>query len=150
MLERRVFLTQISVLGGASVLWRPASVFAAEDRLSALIRAFAGTSSIQEGKVTIEIAPLVDNGNSVPITVDMQSPMTANDRVLGIAIFNEKNPQPEVAEFTFGPRAGRAKVSTRMRLATTQKIVAVAKLSDGSCWLKAVEVVVTLAACLEE
>ncbi|MCA3084542.1 MAG: sulfur oxidation protein SoxY, partial [Rhodocyclaceae bacterium] len=63
---------------------------------------------------------------------------------------NEKNPQPEVAEFTLGSRAGRAKIATRIRLATTQKLVAVAKMSDGSCWTHTVEVVVTLAACLED
>lgn len=76
--------------------------------------------------------------------------MTAADHVVGIAVFNEKNPQREVAEFTLGPRAGRARVATRIRLATTQKLVAVAKLSDGSCWTHTVEVLVTLAACIED
>jgi sulfur-oxidizing protein SoxY len=150
MIARRHLLTRASVLSGATVLWSPTAAFAADDRLTLLTRAYAGNYPILEGRVAIDIAPLVDNGNSVPITVAVESPMTKVDRVVGIAIFNEKNPQPEVAEFMLGPRAGRAKVSTRIRLATTQKIVAVARMSDGSCWFQAVEVVVALAACLED
>lgn len=129
---------------------RPITALADNDPLVALTRAYAGGGPIREGRVTLEIAPLVDNGNSVPITVSVQSPMAATDRVVGIAVFNEKNPQPEVAEFTLGARAGRAKIATRIRLATTQKLVAVAKMTDGSCWTHTVEVVVTLAACLED
>jgi sulfur-oxidizing protein SoxY len=100
--------------------------------------------------VKLEIASLVDNGNSVPIEVKVSSAMREQDRVVGITVFNEKNPQPEIAEFVLGPRTGRAHVSTRIRLATTQRIVAVAKMVDGSCWTHTVEVVVTLAACLDE
>ena len=150
MTARRVFLTQVSTLGAATILLRPIAALADNDPLVALTRAYAGNGQIREGRVTLDIAPLVDNGNSVPITVSVQSPMTATDRVVGIAVFNEKNPQHEVAEFTLGPRAGRAKVATRIRLATTQKLVAVAKMTDGSCWTHTVEVVVTLAACLED
>ena len=153
MIARRNLLVHGSTLGAATVLLIPASALAGvvqPDTLGAVTRAYAGTSQIREGRVAIEIASLVDNGNSVPITVTVQSPMTTDERVVGIAIFNEKNPQPEVAEFTLGPRAGRAKISTRIRLATTQKIVAMAKMADGSCWTHTVEVVVTLAACLED
>jgi sulfur-oxidizing protein SoxY len=65
-------------------------------------------------------------------------------------VFNEKNPQPNVAVFHLGPRAGRASVSTRMRLATSQNLIAVAELSDGTFWSDKVEVIVTLAACVED
>jgi sulfur-oxidizing protein SoxY len=150
MTLRRDFLTQVSTLGAATILLRSVAALADNDALVALTRAYAGGGPVREGRVTLEIAPLVDNGNSVPITVSVLSPMTAADRVVGIAVFNEKNPQPEVAEFTLGPRAGRAKIATRIRLATTQKLVAVAKMADGSCWTHTVEVVVTLAACLED
>jgi sulfur-oxidizing protein SoxY len=150
MTLRRDFLTQVSTLGAATILLRSVAALADNDALVALTRAYAGGGPVREGRVTLEIAPLVDNGNSVPITVSVLSPMTAADRVVGIAVFNEKNPQPEVAEFTLGSRAGRAKIATRIRLATTQKLVAVAKMSDGSCWTHTVEVVVTLAACLED
>jgi sulfur-oxidizing protein SoxY len=150
MTPRRVFLTQVSTLGAATILLRSVAALADNDALVALTRAYAGGGPVREGRVTLEIAPLVDNGNCVPITVSVLSPMTAADRVVGFAVFYEKNPQPEVAEFTLGSRAGRAKIATRIRLATTQKLVAVAKMSDGSCWTHTVEVVVTLAACLED
>lgn len=150
MIGRRDLLTQACALSATTVLWYPDAALAGNDPLATLARAYAGGGPIREGRVSIEIATIVDNGNSVPIAVSVQSPMTADDRVVGIAIFNEKNPQPEVAEFTLGPRAGRAKITTRIRLATSQKLLAAAKMSDGSCWIQTVDVVVTLAACLEE
>jgi sulfur-oxidizing protein SoxY len=95
------------------------------------------------------VAQLVDNGNSVPLTVRVDSPMTATDHVTAIAIFNERNPQTEVATFTLGARAGKAEVSTRIRMATSQKLTAVARLSDGTFWSSTAGVIVTLAACIE-
>jgi sulfur-oxidizing protein SoxY len=133
---------------GAWVLARPA--VAAPDELTAAIAAYTGGVPLKTGRVKLDIAPLVDNGNTVPITVTVDSPMTVADHVTAIAVFNERNPQREVAKFTLSPRAGRASVSTRIRLATSQKLVAVARLSDGSCWSHTVEVVVTIAACMEE
>jgi sulfur-oxidizing protein SoxY len=105
---------------------------------------------VQPGKVKLDIPPLVENGNSVPMTVSVASPMTATDYVKSIHVFNEKNPQPNLGNFYLGPRAGRAQVSTRVRLADSQKITAIAKLSDGSFWSVTADVVVTLAACTEE
>jgi sulfur-oxidizing protein SoxY len=75
--------------------------------------------------------------------------MTADDFVKTIAIFNERNPQPNVAHFHLGPRSGRATVSTRIRLGDSQNIVAIAQLSDGSYWSDTVELIVTLPACVE-
>jgi len=86
----------------------------------------------------------------VPITVSVASPMTSEDYVKSIHVFNEKNPQPNIGNFYLGPRAGRAQVSTRIRLADSQKIVAIAHLADGSFWSVSVDVVVTLAACADE
>ena len=94
--------------------------------------------------------PLVENGNSVPITVSVDSPMTATDHVRAIHIFNEKNPQPNVISVKLGPRAGRASFSTRIRLADSQTVTAIAELSDGSFWSDDIDVIVTLAACVEE
>jgi len=113
------------------------------------IRAFAGGAKVSTGKVQLEVAPLVENGNAVPITVNVESPMTATEHVKSIAVFNERNPQRDVVVFTLGPRAGRARVATRIRLATSQKLVAVAQLSDGTFWQHGVDVIVTLAACVE-
>ncbi|HSV53319.1 MAG TPA: SoxY-related AACIE arm protein [Burkholderiaceae bacterium] len=132
---------------GAWLLVRPAT--AAPDDLAGAIAGFAGGAPVRTGKVKLDIAELVDNGNTVPVTISVDSPMTSAEHVRAIAIFNERNPQREVAKFTLGPRAGRAVASTRIRLATSQKLVAVAQLSDGTYWSHTVDVVVTLAACIE-
>jgi sulfur-oxidizing protein SoxY len=130
-----------------SVTWRPAR--ALSDELAGALRGFTGGAPSKEGRVHLDIAPLVENGNTVPITVSVQSPMTAADHVQAIAVFNEKNPQREVVSCKLTPASGKAVVSTRIRLATTQQLVAVAKMSDGSYWTHTVDVIVTLAACIE-
>jgi sulfur-oxidizing protein SoxY len=132
---------------GLVVAWRPAR--ALSDELAGAVRGFTGGAATREGKVNFDIAPLVENGNTVPITVSVESPMTATDHVQAIAVFNEKNPQRDIVGFKLSPQSGRASVSTRIRLATTQQLIAVAKLSDGSYWTHTVDVVVTLAACIE-
>lgn len=117
--------------------------------LDAAVREWAGQQPVREGRVTLEVAALVENGNAVPITVRVDSPMTAAERVLQIVVFNERNPQRDVARFTLGAGCARAEVSTRIRLQTSQKLVALARLSDGTQWAHYVDVLVTLAACLE-
>jgi sulfur-oxidizing protein SoxY len=99
--------------------------------------------------VTLELPQLVENGNTVSMTVRVDSPMTQADHVKTIHVFTEKNPQPWVASFHLGPRAGRAVVSTRIRLADSQTVTAIAEMSDGSFWSQDVNVIVTLAACTE-
>lgn len=114
------------------------------------IRKVVGAAPVTPGRVTLELPPLVENGNTVPLAVSVESPMTEADHVRAIHVFTEKNPQPDVAGFRLGPRAGRASVATRIRLADTQTVVAIAELSDGSFWSARASVVVTLAACLED
>ena len=146
------FLTRRVLLGGgtgllAVTLLRPARATPAE--MEAAIRAYAGDSPILPGKVHLDIPPLVENGNAVPATVTVDSPMTPADHVRSIALFNEKNPQREVIACKLTPAMGKAVLSTRIRLATTQQLVAVAKMSDGSYWTHTVDVIVMLAACIE-
>jgi sulfur-oxidizing protein SoxY len=144
--NRREALALIAAAVGA-VTWRPAT--AQSDELAAAVARFTGGAPVKTGRVKLDIAQLVDNGNTVPVNVTVDSPMTAVDHVVAVALFNERNPQRDVGVFTLGPRAGRASVATRIRLATSQKLVAVAKLSDGSFWQQQVDVIVTLAACIE-
>jgi len=118
--------------------------------LNAAIRNLVGEAPVHTGKVKLDIPPLVENGNTVPMTVSVASPMTAEDHVKSIHVFNEKNPQPNVGNYYIGPHAGRAQISTRIRLADSQKVVAIAQLSDGSFWSATADVVVTLAACTDE
>ncbi|CCD86630.1 putative sulfur oxidation protein soxY [Bradyrhizobium sp. ORS 285] len=118
--------------------------------LASAIRNLVGEAYVQAGKIRLDIPPLVENGNTVPMTVSVDHPMTPDNYVKSIHVFNEKNPQPNVANFHLAPSAGRAQVTTRIRLADTQKVVAIAKLSDGTFWSASVDVIVTLAACTEE
>ena len=140
------------VLAGAllllpTLLIRP--VQATPAAMQAAIRDLVGEAVPQQGRLKLEISPLVENGNTVPVTLQAESPMTAADHVRRMALFTEANPQPQVAVFHLGPRAGRAMVYTRMRLATSQRVVAIAEMSDGSLWQDSMQVIVTLAACVE-
>lgn len=118
--------------------------------LQTAIKKVVGEAQLQQGRVKLDLPPLVENGNAVPLEVVVESPMTATDYVKAIHVFNEKNPQPNVLSVRLGPRAGKAAVSSRMRLADSQQIVAIAEMSDGTFWSAAVDVIVTLAACLED
>jgi sulfur-oxidizing protein SoxY len=145
----------LGLAGGAAVIGaipivtlRPAEATPA--MLAAAIRNVAGAAEVRTGKIKLDVPPLVENGNTVPMTVSVSSPMTPDDYVKSIHVVNEKNPQPNIGNFYLGPHAGRAQISTRIRLADSQKIVAIARLSDDSFWSATVDVVVTLAACTEE
>jgi sulfur-oxidizing protein SoxY len=118
--------------------------------LTSAIRNVVGEAQVQTGKVKIDIPPLVENGNTVPMTVSVTNPMTETDYVKSIHVFNEKNPQPNIGNFYIGPWAGRAQIATRIRLADSQKVVAIARMSDDSFWSVSADVIVTLAACTEE
>ena len=142
-LPRRALLA-----AGLGTLWlRPAQATRAE--LQAVIESFAAGQAPQRGRIALEIAPLVENGNAVPLTITVESPMTAAQHVREIAVYTELNPQREVLRCQLGPRNGRAQVATRIRLATSQQLVALARLSDGSVWMQDMDVIVTLAACVE-
>lgn len=147
MPSRRAMLAAAPALLALSTM-RPAS--ATTGAMRAAINAFIGEGgTLREGRVTIDIPPLVENGNTVPITITVESPMTREDHVQRIAVFTERNPLPQVIVAHLGPRAGRASLTTRMRLATSQRIIAIAAMRDGSFWSESTEVVVTLAACVE-
>ena len=149
---RRRFLLEAGAIAGAAGIGLPRGsepAAATPASMRAAIRKIVGEVPLNRGKIKIDVPALIENGNAVPFTVSCESPMTESDHVKAIHVFTEKNPQPNVISVQLGPRAGRASVSTRIRLADTQKVVAVAQMSDGSFWSDDVEVVVTLAACLE-
>ena len=113
------------------------------------MRAISGTTRTQAGRVRLDIPPLVENGNLVVMRVSVQSPMTDSDYVKAVHVIAEANPLPNVFSAYLGPRAGRAEMSFRARLATTQRVWALAQMSDGSVWTGYADVLVTLAACTE-
>jgi sulfur-oxidizing protein SoxY len=148
--SRREILQAAAALAGGGVLLSIRPAAATPETMKDAVRAVIGEAPVKKGKVKLDLPPLVENGNSVPCTVAVESPMTAADHVKAIHIFNEKNPQPNVISVKLGPRAGRASFSTRIRLADSQTVTAIAELSDGSFWSDDIDVIVTLAACIEE
>jgi sulfur-oxidizing protein SoxY len=144
---RRQFLAASA--GAALVLTvHPAQTTPAAMTLA--IRRVVGGAEVKPGKVRLDLPPLVENGNTVSMSVSVESPMTAADHVKAIHVFTEQNPQPNVITIRLGPRAGRAAVSTRVRLADTQTVTAICEMSDGSFWSDSVNVIITLGACLED
>lgn len=144
--SRRSFIV---ALGSVSVVpWLNAQATTSE--AIETIKKIVGQAEPRVGRVTLEIAPLVENGNLVPMTVSVESPMTSTDFVKAIHIISEKNPLPNIVSFNFGARAGRAQVSTRIRLLTSQRLWAIAEMNDGSFWQGHADTVVTLAACTED
>jgi sulfur-oxidizing protein SoxY len=142
-------LSRRLVLAAPGLVVLPAPGRADHQRLAAALLDFTGGQPMREGRVRLDVSPLVENGNAVPISISVETTMTAADHVRRIGVFNERNPQPNVITAQFGPRSGRAFLATHIRLATSQALVAVAEMNDGSFWSQRVEVIVTLAACIE-
>jgi sulfur-oxidizing protein SoxY len=145
---RRAVLAGVSGAAAAGTL-RVRRTEATPAMMKAAIHRLIGEQPVRAGRVTLDIPPLVENGNTIAMSVAVESPMTDTDYVKAIHVFNEKNPQPDIISVHLGPRAGKAAFSTRIRLADSQNVVAIAELSDGSLWSDTVEVIVTIAACLE-
>lgn len=141
---------QFSLLAASASLVLVTPARATPEKMKAVVDAFTGGKPVNEGRVKFDISLLVENGNSVPLSVLVDSPMTKDNHVTRIGIFNEKNPLPDVAIFNLGPRCGRAQIATRMRLNDTQFITAIAEMSDGTYFSAKKEVIVTMPACVEE
>ncbi len=145
-LGRRAVLT-----GGVGIIVLALPLRAlARPSLQEAVVGFTKGAPVQAGRVKLTVPPLVENGNAVGVTIDVESPMTAQAHVRRIGLFNEKNPQADIAVFRLGPHNGRARIATRIRLATSQTVIAVAELSDGTYWSSEANVIVTLAACIED
>jgi sulfur-oxidizing protein SoxY len=114
--------------------------------VAALIAQLVGDGELRDGRVKLDLPVMVENGNSVGMTVSVDAPVA---QVRSIDVFAEGNPLPHVLRVQFGPHAGSARIATRIRLATSQTVIAVAKLSDGNCWRDSVDLLVTLAACID-
>jgi sulfur-oxidizing protein SoxY len=148
--DRRTVLT---LAGGGLALATLRPLAAREaDRLTyqEALRAIAADRAPGDGRVALELPKIAETGNSVPLTVRVESPMTPADHVARIHVLSMGNPRPNVATFHLGPRAGLAEVSTRIKLSRTQQVVALAEMSDGSLWQNRASIVVTLGACVED
>jgi sulfur-oxidizing protein SoxY len=142
------------IAGGLAAGFLPAAFAAAparaaSERLDTAIREITGGAAVTEGRVKLTLPGLAENGFSVTLTVAVDSPMTADDHVQSIHILSEKNPVADIVAFKLGPRAGRVRVSTSIRLADSQQVLALARMSDGSFWSGHAAIIVTISACID-
>jgi len=147
MISRRAFL---AAAGGAALAAAGAPARATQAAVDEAVRALTGGAEVRKGRVKLDVPPLIDNGNAVAAVVSVDSPMTEADHVRSIHLFAPGNPLPVMLGVFLGPRAGRARITTRLRVADSQTLSAIAQLSDGSFWSDSVSVVVTIAACTED
>ncbi len=150
-MSRRKALVRISATAmvATMLMTDSRSAHALEEQAVEAIKSITKGAAVKNGRVAIVLPELAENGNVVSLSVSVDSPMTPADHVKAIHIVSEKNPIAHVATFSLGSRAGRANISTNIRLATTQVVTALAEMSDGSYWSASQEVIVTLAACLD-
>jgi sulfur-oxidizing protein SoxY len=147
--EKRGATRREAMIGALAATIGSERAQATPEQMRAAIRNVVGTAPVKKGRVQLDVPPVVENGNTVSLVVAVDSPMTAADYVKAIHVFNEKNPQPYLISVHLGPRAGKAKISTRVRLADSQTVTAIAEMSDGTFCSATADVVVTLAACVE-
>jgi sulfur-oxidizing protein SoxY len=149
--HRRQWLKQVQGLGllALGFCLNPIAAFAKKEEADEAIKKITGGAAIREGKVTLVIPPLVENGNLVVLKVSVDSPMTANDYVKTIHVIAEGNPLPNIFTVYLSPRSGTANITTRVRLADSQKVWAIAQMNNGSFWQGSAETLVTLSACTE-
>ncbi|WP_372617344.1 thiosulfate oxidation carrier protein SoxY [Falsiroseomonas sp.] len=145
-LGRRGALAAAAGLVGLSLLPKAAAA-QMEAATAAAIRRIIGERTPEEGRVALRLPPIAENGNTVPLTVTVESPMTAADHVKAVHVFADKNPTPDVATFHLTPAMGRAQADTRIRLGQTQDVIAVAEMSDGKLYIGRAEVKVTIGGC---
>jgi sulfur-oxidizing protein SoxY len=125
----------------------PGVAFANTGDIKAAIKNAIGNAKPRTGRIKLDLPQLAESGNSVPLTVKVDSPMTARDHVRKVWIFADRNPRARVATFYLGPRAGEAKFTTNIRLSGTQDVIAIAEMSNGRYWTERKNVQVTVGAC---
>ena len=140
----------LAAIGGAGLALAVRPAQATPETMKSAIRQVVGEAAVKPGRIKLDLPPLVERGNTVAMAVTVDSPMTAKDYVKAIHVVTEKNPQPNVISAKLGPRAGKAEITTRVRLADTQTVIAICEMSDGSFWSEKVDVIITLGACLED
>lgn len=146
-MNRRHALGLGAAAAGAALLGPGLTPAFAKNDSQDLIKAFTEGKEAQKGKVKLDLPEIAENGNNVPMTVTVESPMTPQAYVEKVLIVADGNPRAGVATFNFRPDTGVAEANTRIRLAETQNVIAVAKMSDGSFYTDVKQVKVTIGGC---
>jgi sulfur-oxidizing protein SoxY len=147
-LSRRRYLSAIGLFGISSWIVPSLTVAKKPEAMEAVAK-IVGSNTIRDGRVKLVIPPLVESGNLVVLKLSIESPMTANDYVKAVHVVSEANPSPNMFTAYFTPRSGRAEFTSRVRLADSQRVWAIAQMSDGSFWQGYADTLVTLSACTE-
>ncbi|MGD9804769.1 MAG: thiosulfate oxidation carrier protein SoxY [Hyphomicrobiaceae bacterium] len=143
---RRAFLG--TAAGGlATLALVPTAVLADAKTVTDEIKKLYGDKALKEGRIKLDLPSIAENGLVVPLSFEIESPMTEADYVKSVHFFAEGNPNPQVASFFFTPFAPKAAASIRIRLAKTQNLVAVAEMSNGDLYTATKEVKVTIGGC---
>ena len=142
-------LTRRSVLAGlgAGLALVAMPVRADDASVAEAIKSAFGDAPRTDGRITMTLPPLAESGNTVPLTVSIDSPMTETDAVKRVLVFANRNPRPLIATMAFGPKAAKAEFSTNIRLSGTQDVITIAEMTDGSIYQAQVRVLVTVGAC---
>jgi sulfur-oxidizing protein SoxY len=143
--QRRQLLKALGIVGLVPVQ----QAYATPEEASIAINSIIGANTVKEGRVQLELASLIENGNLVTIKVSVTSPMTQSDFVKAIHLVAERNPLPNILSAYFTPLSGTANLTTRIRLADTQRVWAIAQMSDGSFYQTYADTLVTSSACSE-
>ena len=131
----------------AAVFGASSSPALAKNDAEEAIKKFTGGKTPVQGKIKLDLPEIAENGNTVPMTVTVESPMTEQSHVTDVLIVADENPRSGVVTFHFSPASGVAEANTRIRLAATQDVIAVAKMNDGSVFMASKQVKVTIGGC---
>ena len=145
--RRRILTIAIGAAAAAASSAAPGPAFAAKNDADELIKKFTGGKTAAEGRVRLALPEIAENGNTVPMTVSVESPMTEQSYVSDVLVVAEGNPRGGIATFHFSPASGVAEVNTRIRLAETQNVIAIAKMNDGTVFKTSKQVKVTIGGC---
>jgi sulfur-oxidizing protein SoxY len=132
---------------GVAVLGASTGSALAKNDSEEAIKKFTGGKTPVQGKIKLDLPEIAENGNTVPLTVTVESPMTEQSHVTDVLIVADENPRSGVVTFHFSPASGIAEANTRIRLAATQDVIAVAKMNDGSFFIASKQVKVTIGGC---
>jgi len=146
VLDRRQFVVAASA-GTAALVAGLSAANANPEKAAEYIKKLTDGASMMEGKIKVTLPEIAENGNTVPVKIAVESPMSASDYVKTVHLVSEQNPGPEIASFHFTPASGKAKAAARVRLAKTQNVVGIAVMSNGKIYMSKSLVKVTIGGC---
>jgi len=147
VLDRRQFVIASSAGAAAIIAGFSSTANATPEMATEWIKKLTKGAKATEGKIKVNLPEIAENGNTVPVKVSVESPMTADNYVKAVHLIAEGNPGPEVCSFYFTPMSGKANAAARVRLARTQNVIGIAEMSDGKIYMSKTQVKVTIGGC---